>query len=68
MMTVRFTDFYPDIPDKERYVRGLDYILYVFDLEFGEAFELVEQLKINRSSVAVCTPSNLLDFFIFNGA
>jgi hypothetical protein len=63
-MKVTFKDFSPNVPDKDRYERGIDYLHHDFDLKLEEAFYLVSQLKHNRSSVAIYTPSAVVDFFI----
>ena len=65
-MNVSFKDFGANVPDKDRYERGVDYLWHEFDLEFEDAFYLVRQLKNNRSSVMICTPSAVVDFYIFN--
>ena len=65
-MNVSLKDFGANVPDKDRYERGIDYLWHEFDLEFEDAFYLVKQLKNNRSSVMVCTPSAIVDFYIFN--
>jgi hypothetical protein len=67
-MKVSFRDFSPNVPDTERYERGVNYLCHDLDLEFEDAFYLVEKLKHNRSSVAVHTPSAVVDFFIFDDA
>jgi hypothetical protein len=66
-MNVSFTDFGANVPNKDRYERGIDYLWHEFDLEFEDAFNLISQLKNNRSSVTVCTPSAIVDFYIFHG-
>ena len=63
-MKVSFKEFSSNVPDKDRYELGIDYLHHDFDLELEEAFYLVSQLKHNRSSVAIYTPSAVVDFFI----
>jgi hypothetical protein len=66
-MNVSFQDFSPNLPDKERYERGVDYLWHDFDLEFEDAFHLIKPLKNNRSSVIIYSPSAAVDFYIFDG-
>jgi len=67
-MNVSFKDFGANVPDKEHYECGVDYLWHEFNLEFGDAFYLVEKLKNNRSSVMVSAPSAFVDFYIFDDA
>ena len=65
-MNVSFNDFGAKVPDKDRYERGVDYLWHEFDLEFEDAFYLIKSLKNNRSSVMICAPSAVVDFYIFD--
>ena len=65
-MNVGFQIFSPDVPAKDFYERGVDYLLQDFDLEFEDAFNLLKQLKTNRSSVVVYAPSVIVDFYLFD--
>ena len=65
-MNVSLKDFGANVPDKGCYERGIDYPWHEFDLEFEDAFYLVKHLKNNHSSVAICAPSAIVDFYIFN--
>ena len=65
-MNVSLKDFGANVPDKARYERGVDYLWHEFDLGFEDAFYLVKQLKNNRSSVTICAPSAIVDFYIFD--
>lgn len=67
-MNVGFQDFSPNIPDKDRYENGVDYLWHDFDLEFEDAFYLIKQLKNNRSSVVIYSFSAVVDFYIFDDA
>jgi hypothetical protein len=64
-MNVSFQDFGANVPGKDRYERGVDYLLHEFDLEFEDAFYLVEHLKNNRSSVTVYAAA-IVDYYIFD--
>lgn len=66
-MNVSLKDFGAHVPDKDRYERGVDYLLHEFDLGFEDAFYLVKCLKNNRSSVTVCAPAAVVDFYVFSG-
>ena len=65
-MKIGFQDFSPNIPHKNRYERGVDYLWHDFDLEFEDAFYLLEKLKTNRSGVIVYTPSVIVHFYLFD--
>ena len=63
-MEVRFNDFGPDVPQKHRYLRGVDFLKHEFDLGLEDAFYLVRHLKNNRSSVCVYAGYAVVDFYI----
>ena len=65
-MNISLKDFGANVPGKDRYERGVDYLWHEFDLDFEDAFYLVKQLKNNRSSVIVHAPSAVVDFYVFN--
>lgn len=65
-MNVTFDDYGPNVPDKERYEHGVDYLSHEFDLGFEDAFYLVSQLKNNRSSVQIGAPMASVLFYIFD--
>ena len=65
-MNVGFQDFRPDVPDKDFYERGVDYLWQDFDLDLADTFNLLKQLKTNRSSLVVYAPSVIVDFYIFD--
>lgn len=65
-MNISFQDFGVNVPEKDRYERGVDYLLHEFDLEFEDALYLVKQLRNNRSSVTIYAPSAIVDFYIFD--
>lgn len=65
-MKVGFQDFSPNIPNKDRYESGVDYLWHDFDLEFEDTFYLIKQLKTNRSRVIVYAPSAIVDFYLFD--
>lgn len=67
-MNISFKDFGANVPDKDRYERGVDYLCHEFDLEFEDAFYLVKHLKNNRSSVTLYAPSAVVDYYIFDDA
>ena len=68
MMKIGFQDFSPNVPHKDRYECGIDYLWHDFDLEFEDAFYLIKQLKNNRSSVVIYAPLAVVDFYIFDNA
>jgi hypothetical protein len=63
---VHFRDFGPDVPRKDRYVCGVDYLSHDFDLGIEDAFYLVSHLKNDRSSVCIFTQSSTVEFYIFD--
>jgi hypothetical protein len=65
-MELSFQDFGQNVPQKPRYVRGIDYLLHEFDLGVEDTLYLVSQLKHNRSSVSVVTLSGTVNFYIFD--
>lgn len=66
-MKVSFQDFRPDVPAKNSYISGVDYIWHDLDLEFEEAFHLIKQLKIHRSCLTVYNSSSCVAFYLFDG-
>ncbi|MEZ5429483.1 MAG: hypothetical protein R2747_24780 [Pyrinomonadaceae bacterium] len=67
-MKVSFKDFGANVPVKQKYECGVDYLWHDFDLAFEDAFYLVEKLKNNHSSVIVFTLWAAVDFYFFNDA
>jgi len=65
-MRISFSDFGPQVPVKEKYQSGIDYVSHEFDLGFEDAFYLVSQLKTNRSHVDICAPEAMVSFYIFD--
>jgi len=66
-MNVSFKDFSRDVPEKDRYEQGVDYLRHDFDLGLEDAFYLVSHLKRERSSVTIYAPSVDVEFFMFSG-
>ncbi|MGH9943864.1 MAG: hypothetical protein ACRD9R_16085 [Pyrinomonadaceae bacterium] len=66
-MNVSFEDFGANVPEKDRYERGVDYLLHEFDLGLEDAFYLVKNLKNNHSSVTIYAPSAIVMFYISSG-
>jgi hypothetical protein len=65
-MNVSLKDFGANVSDKDHYERGVDYLWHEFELGLEDAFYLVRSLKNNRSSVTICAPSAIVDFYIFD--
>jgi hypothetical protein len=65
-MNISFDDYGSNVPRKERYERGIDYLSHEFDLGFEDAFYLVSHLKNNRSSVSICAPAAIVEFYVFD--
>lgn len=65
-MKVSFIEFNPNVPVKEHYDYIADYVSTDFDLGLEETYQLIEQLKHNRSSVIVFAEANT-DFHIHDG-
>ena len=63
-MKVNFTEFSPNIPAKERYEQGKDYLLHEFDLKFEEITYLLKNLKNYRSNLWIETDYALIDFHV----
>jgi len=66
-MNVSFKHFSPEAPVKDRYERGVDYLVHDFNLGVEEAFYLVSELKNDRSHVTIYATSTVVDFFILGG-
>ena len=63
-MKVSFTDFGKDIPKKNLYQQGVDFLQHGFDLEFDDALYLLKNLKNHRSNILIDAASASLDFYI----
>lgn len=60
-MNVSLMDFGANVPEKKRSQQGVDYLHHEFDLEFEDAFYLVEHLKNNRSYQPSRQPNSFED-------
>ena len=67
-MIVNFKDFSQNVPYKQWYEECIDYLHHSFDLEFEDAFYLVQHLKREHSSVCIIASEAIVDFIIFNNA
>jgi hypothetical protein len=63
-MKVSFTNFGLNVPEKNLYQQGIDYLQHDTDLEFDDVLFLLKNLKNHRSHVWIDTPSASLDFYI----
>jgi hypothetical protein len=66
-MYVSFRDFGPNVPTKDRYERGVDYLEHEFDFDIEKAVQLVEFLKHEHSDVIIDAPPALVIFYISGG-
>lgn len=64
MLKVQFSHFSPDVPAKNLYRQGVDYLSHEFELEFADALHLLKELKNHRSDLVINAPFAWLDFYI----